>query len=48
MYAAKHHPAAGISLFVFDSERDDQIRQVITYRQPSAEEYSFYLGHDEL
>ena len=31
---------AGVSLFVFDSERDDRIREVVVYRQPTAEERS--------
>ncbi|EFN53799.1 hypothetical protein CHLNCDRAFT_136485 [Chlorella variabilis] len=49
------HPASGrrstfsgVSLFVFDSERDDLIQQIITYRQPSSEEYAFYVGHEDL
>lgn len=40
--------SAGVSLFVFDSERDDLIQQIITYRQPSSEEYAFYVGHEDL
>jgi hypothetical protein len=37
-----------MSLFVFEPEGDDQIKQIITYRQPSSEEYILYLGHEDL
>lgn len=39
---------SGMSLFVFEPEGDDQIKQIITYRQPSSEEYILYLGHEDL
>ena len=35
-------------MFQFDPERDDKICQIITYRQPNAEEYVYYLGHDDM
>ncbi|KAL4435448.1 hypothetical protein ABPG77_006210 [Micractinium sp. CCAP 211/92] len=39
---------SGVSLFTFDPERNDVIKQVVTYRQPSQEEYVLYLGHEDL
>lgn len=33
----------GVSLLIFDAERDDQIREVICYRQPTAEERAHYM-----
>ncbi|KAI7842861.1 hypothetical protein COHA_003479 [Chlorella ohadii] len=38
---------SGVTLFIFDSESDDQIKQVITYRQPTERERHFYLKHEE-
>ncbi|KAL4419796.1 hypothetical protein ABPG75_006894 [Micractinium tetrahymenae] len=39
---------SGVTLFMFDPESNDVIKQIVTYRQPSQEEYAFYLGHEDL
>lgn len=39
---------SGVSLFMFDPDSNDVIKQVVTYRQPSQEEYALYLGHEDL
>jgi hypothetical protein len=40
-----------VTLFEFEPQRSGgvhSVRQVITYRQPSAEEYALYLGPEDI